>query len=156
MTDQSQLIRWEIDARPGGQVARLTIDNDRKLNTLGSDLMRQFVAAIVELEQVPDLRAVVLAAEGTRAFIGGADIREMADLGPISARRFISRIHGCCGALRNLPVPVIAEIGGFTLVPGWRSRPPAICGWLQTRPRSGCRRCGSAYRRWWRPLCCRC
>ena len=118
MIDQSQLIRMEVEVRPGGKVARLTIDNDRKLNTFGSVLMSQFVAATAELECVPDLRAVVLAAEGTRAFIGGADIREMAELNPISARRFISRIHACCDALRNLPVPVIAEIGGVTFGAG--------------------------------------
>lgn len=118
MIEQTQFIRLEIEARPDGQVARLSIVNDRKLNTPGSDLMSQFVAATIELERMSDLRAVVLAAEGTRAFIGGADIREMVGLDPIAARRFISRIHACCDALRNLPVPVIAEIGGFTFGAG--------------------------------------
>ncbi len=39
----------------------------------------------------------------------------MASLNPESARTFITLLHGCCHALRELPVPVIARIQGYAL-----------------------------------------
>lgn len=61
---------------------------------------------------------MVLTGEGDRAFIGGADIGEMAQLDTKSARDFITCLHRCCAALRDLPVPVIARIAGYTLGAG--------------------------------------
>jgi hypothetical protein len=49
-----------------------------------------------------DLRAVVLTGKGEKAFIGGADISEMADLTPETAETFITGLHGASAALRRL------------------------------------------------------
>jgi enoyl-CoA hydratase/carnithine racemase len=103
-----------IEDRSGGTIARVIIDNDSKLNTLNSPLMEQLVAKLDTLVDCKRLRAVVLATAGQRAFIGGADITEMAQLNPVTARIFITWIHRCCDALRKLPVPVIARIQGYT------------------------------------------
>jgi enoyl-CoA hydratase len=80
--------------------------------------MDQFVSTISELSRNDELRAVVLTGEGDRAFIGGADIAEMAQLDTTSARDFITGLHECCAALRDLPVPAIARIAGYTLGAG--------------------------------------
>lgn len=53
-------VRTTIDERAGGSVARVVIDNERKLNVLNSALMEQFVAAFEALEGDETLRAVVL------------------------------------------------------------------------------------------------
>ena len=106
------------EARAGGVVARVTICNAAKLNVLGSALMRELTEALTALSAREELRAVVLAGEGSRAFIGGADIREMAGLNPASARAFITLLHGVCDAVRRCPVPVIARMQGFTLGAG--------------------------------------
>jgi enoyl-CoA hydratase len=42
----------------------------------------------------------------------------MAHLDVTSARAFITRVHRCCEVLRDLPVPVIARIDGYTLGAG--------------------------------------
>src|SRR5262249_20570846 len=64
----------------------------------------------------PELRALVLTGAGDRAFIGGADIREMSALAnPNDGRAFITRLHHCCDAIRAIPVPTIARINGLTL-----------------------------------------
>ena len=96
-------------------VARVTIDNQRKLNTLNSALMDDFVRAIEELAGDDELRAVVLTGAGDKAFIGGADIDQMSQLDPSTCEAFITRLHRCCEALRTLPVPVIARIQGYAL-----------------------------------------
>ena len=64
------------------------------------------------------LRAVMLRGAGDRAFIGGADITEMAKLDAGSARAFITLVHRSCDVFRRLPVPVIARIQGWTLGAG--------------------------------------
>jgi len=102
----------------GGHIARLTIDNAAKLNTLNRALMVEIVEAIERLEVDAALRLVVLRGAGERAFVGGADITELAGLDQDSARDFITLVHRCCDGFRRLAVPVIARIDGYALGAG--------------------------------------
>jgi enoyl-CoA hydratase/carnithine racemase len=111
-------VHVDVEPREAGVIARVTIDNATRLNILGSALMAEFVAAITALGAREDLRAVVLTGAGERAFIGGADIREMAGLDGVGAREFIAQLHRMCAALRDLPVPVIARVNGYALGAG--------------------------------------
>jgi enoyl-CoA hydratase/carnithine racemase len=59
---------------------------------------------------------VVIASDKPRAFVGGADMREMAALGnPAAARAFISTLHAMCESIRELPVPSICAISSWCL-----------------------------------------
>jgi enoyl-CoA hydratase len=113
-------VRVERLVRPeGGEVARVTIAHEAKLNTLNTPLMRCLVAAMAELSALDSLRAVVLTGAGPKAFVGGADIREMAAIPDgATATGFIEQVHACCAAMRDCPVPVIARINGWTLGAG--------------------------------------
>jgi enoyl-CoA hydratase len=102
----------------GGHLARVTIDNAAKLNTLNRALMVEIVETVERLEADPDLRLVVLRGAGERAFVGGADLAELAALDRDSARDFIALVHRCCDGFRRLPVPVIARIDGYALGAG--------------------------------------
>ncbi|MBA3811359.1 MAG: enoyl-CoA hydratase/isomerase family protein [Caulobacteraceae bacterium] len=107
------------EARSGGAVAFVTLDNAAKLNVLNSTVMGAFVQAFETLAAEDDLRSIVLTGAGDRAFVGGADVDEMASLsGPEAARAFIGKVHRCCAAVRAAPVPVIARIGGHALGAG--------------------------------------
>jgi len=108
----------KIDQRARGSIAYLTLDNRAKLNTLDSALMRAFIGAVEGLAVRDDLRALVLAGAGDKAFIGGANIPEMAALDRASAKDFITLVHRSCDCLRKLPVPVIAAINGYALGAG--------------------------------------
>ena len=102
------------DERERGVVAYLTINNARHLNAMNSPLMDAFVATMAELAADERLRAVVLSGAGPKSFIVGADINEMAGIKDAAqATAFITRLHQCCEAIRNLPVPVIARIHGY-------------------------------------------
>lgn len=107
-----------IEERKLSSVARVVLQNAAKLNTLNSHLMLSFVTELEALAKRDDLRAVVLTGEGDRAFIGGADIFEMATLDAEKAEAFITLVHRCCEALREMPVPVIARINGYALGAG--------------------------------------
>jgi enoyl-CoA hydratase len=109
----------EVEERPeGGRLARLTIDNAGKLNSLNRALMGEIVEGAAALAADPRLRLVILTGAGGRAFVGGADIAEIAALDHASARDFITMVHRCCDAFRRLPVPVIARIDGWALGAG--------------------------------------
>jgi enoyl-CoA hydratase len=111
------LVEYEAGPR-GGRVARLTIDNPGRLNSLNTGLMQEIVEKMAEVAADPELRLAILAGAGGRAFVGGADIDEIAGLDRAGARAFITLVHRCCAAFRNLPVPVIACIDGFALGAG--------------------------------------
>ncbi|MGE5269676.1 MAG: enoyl-CoA hydratase, partial [Thiohalocapsa sp.] len=107
------------EERPeGGHLVRLTIDNRAKLNALNRALMVELVEAIERLEADDGLRLVIVSGAGERAFVGGADIAELATLDPDSGRDFIAMVHRCCGGFRRLEVPVIARVDGYALGAG--------------------------------------
>src|SRR5438094_4244253 len=107
-----------IEERKPGTVARVTIENGAKLNTLDSHLMIAFVSELEALAKRDDLRAVVLTGAGEKAFIGGANIFEMTTLDREGAKGFIALVHRSCDCLRALPVPVIARVNGYALGAG--------------------------------------
>src|SRR5690348_2268892 len=109
----------QIEERPeGGHVARLTIDNAAKLNSLGRALMDEIIETADTVAADPRVRLLIVTGAGERAFVGGADISQIAALDRSSARDFITMVHRCCDAFRRLPVPVIARIDGYALGAG--------------------------------------
>jgi len=115
----SATVLLELTARgEEAQLATLTVSNESRLNCLESGLLAVFEERIRETETVENLRVVVLQGAGERAFIGGADVNELAELDAESARRYITSVHRVCQGLRDLPVPVIARIQGYCLGAG--------------------------------------
>lgn len=113
---QIQVSSQEVD---GGLIATVVIANPTRLNALNSGLMAEFVAAVSALGRDDRLRALIVTGASDRAFVGGADIKEMAVLGgPEAARAFIGRVHACCEAVRAVPVPTIARLNGYTFGAG--------------------------------------
>ncbi len=111
--------RMDVRRTHESRVAHVAVDHDAKLNTLNPDLMRDFAATFAMLGEDETLRAVVLTGTGPRAFIGGADIGVMAAVqDPAEGAAFISLVHGCCRAVRDCPVPVIARVNGWCLGAG--------------------------------------
>jgi enoyl-CoA hydratase/carnithine racemase len=111
-------IEVTIEPRERGSVATLTIHNETKLNTLTRPLMMSLITGVETLAARRDLRALVVTGAGGKAFIGGANIDEMAQLDRSSAREYITLVHRTCDCLRRLPAPVIARIDGYALGAG--------------------------------------
>jgi enoyl-CoA hydratase len=112
------LIKTELETRAGGLVARITLDNPKKLNIFTRAALQDLVKAIKEIENNSRVRAIVITGAGEKAFVGGADLETLGSLDPISAREFIGLIHDACAALRDCPLPVIARINGWCLGAG--------------------------------------
>jgi enoyl-CoA hydratase len=118
MDSQRTVVLTLEDHDGRGCVARIVVDYQARLNILNSQLIRELTGAVNSLADNERLRVLILTGAGDQAFIGGADINEMAALDSSSARGFISRLHEACTAIRELPVPVIARISGYCLGAG--------------------------------------
>jgi enoyl-CoA hydratase len=100
------------DAR---NVATLTLRATGSLNIVGTPAITGIRAALDELAKDHSIRVLILRCASDKAFIGGADIKEMATLDQSTAERFISGLSGLCEAVRQFPVPVIARIPGWCI-----------------------------------------
>lgn len=103
----------EVQVERRGGLARVTLARP-PLNLLTPGLIAELGAAFDGLAAEPDLRLVVLAADG-RAFSAGVEVQAMRDLAPAAARAFIARLHATIRAVRACPVPVLARLHGHVL-----------------------------------------
>jgi enoyl-CoA hydratase/carnithine racemase len=103
-----------VDRDPRG-VVRLTICNAGPLNILGSAVINGVRAGLEVLATERHIRVLVIAGQGEKSLIGGADIKEMATLDQLSAEKFITGLRDLCEAARAFPAPVIARIPGWCL-----------------------------------------
>jgi enoyl-CoA hydratase/carnithine racemase len=102
-------IRLERD----GSVATVTLDRPAKLNSLTPLMLDQLEQAVRELDADAEVRVVILAASGDRAFCVGADINEWAALQPLDMwRRWVRRGHQVFDQWARLRQPVITAING--------------------------------------------
>jgi len=85
MTEAQEKVDVGIEARAQGRIAWVRMDNQRRLNAGSSHLVAQLQVVFENLADDADLRAVVLTGAGDQAFMAGADLNELASLGPDSA-----------------------------------------------------------------------
>jgi enoyl-CoA hydratase/carnithine racemase len=110
--DEPQVL-WERQ----GAVGIATLNRPHALNALTVELLEQLEQYASEAERDPDVRALVIAGGGERAFCVGADLktldREYED--GSGADKLVDVLHRVYGRLERLGRPVIAAVHGFCL-----------------------------------------
>jgi enoyl-CoA hydratase len=96
-------------------LAVVTVDRPKVLNALNVETLTELSEAFEELAADHEIRVILLAGAGDRAFVAGADIRELATLTPEEGRAFSLRGQGIFRRIETLGKPVIACIQGFAL-----------------------------------------
>jgi enoyl-CoA hydratase len=104
-----------IDVTRDGAVATVTVNAPERLNALSTDLLTELDAAFREIGPDDGVRAVIFTGAGDRAFIAGANIKEMATKSRDEALAFARLGHAVASAIEGLPQPVIAAVNGFAL-----------------------------------------
>jgi enoyl-CoA hydratase/carnithine racemase len=90
-------------------VATITMNRPEKRNALSSEMMRELNDALRALSAEPDVRAIVLAANGP-AFSAGHDLRELVD-GDINRYRAVFDLcTELMETIQAIPQPVIARV----------------------------------------------
>lgn len=106
-----QNIKVVVDER----IAVVTINRPRSLNSLNTETIRELGAVFDELTADENVLGVILTGAGDRSFIAGADINELSQKDPESARAFALLGQAVCDKIENCPKPVIAAVNGFAL-----------------------------------------
>jgi enoyl-CoA hydratase/carnithine racemase len=114
MTDHKTFRHAAIHINAEG-IATLTISAAGSLNILGTPVMNDLTDAVETLSRSTDVRVLIVRGTGDKGLIGGADIKEMAELTRESGERFISLLRKLCDSLRHFPAPVIARMPGWCL-----------------------------------------
>lgn len=96
-------------------VALLTINRPKALNALNTEVLRELQVALAALDEDIQVKTVVLTGAGEKAFVAGADIAEMAQMGPAAALELSRQGQQVLLAIERMRKPVIAAVNGFAL-----------------------------------------
>src|SRR5580658_5832158 len=94
-----------------GPTLVLTLDHP-PVNVLSRAVLDALEERLTEAEADPEVRVVVLASAAEKAFAAGANIREMAPMGPPEALEHGGRGQAITRKIERLPLPVIAAVNG--------------------------------------------
>jgi enoyl-CoA hydratase len=95
--------------------ATVTVSRPDKLNALNADTIRELHRAFRELASDPDVRGVIITGEGEKAFVAGADIAELARMGPIDGIDVSRQGQEAFRLLERMGKPVVAAVNGYAL-----------------------------------------
>ena len=97
-----------------GPVAIMTISAPKSLNALNSTILGEIGEYLDEFD-THKFRCLIITGDGEKSFVAGADISEMAPLGPQQGETFGRTGAGVFRQIETLPCPVIAAVNGFAL-----------------------------------------
>lgn len=96
-------------------IATLTINRPKALNALNSEVLTEIIQVTEDIDKNDEIQIVVVTGAGEKAFIAGADIKEMADKNSIEAQVFSELANTAFTKLSKLKQPVIAAVNGYAL-----------------------------------------
>jgi enoyl-CoA hydratase len=108
-----------VRARKEGHAGRITLARPEALNALTLEMIRAIDAALRQWAADPEVRLVLLDAEGDRAFCAGGDIAFVYHAGRAgdfaAGRTFWAEEYIVNVRLARFPKPVVALMGGFVM-----------------------------------------
>jgi enoyl-CoA hydratase len=108
----SDLISTEM--RDSG-VCVLTLSRPEALNALNIELLTLLRERLLGISKNPEVRVLVLRGAGDKAFVAGADIRQMQGMDRAQAAQFSRLGHAVCLLLEEMSKVTIAAVHGFAL-----------------------------------------
>ena len=92
----------------------ITIERPEALNALNSQVLDELNSTFANID-LETTRVVLLTGSGTKSFVAGADISEMATLNNVEGARFGNKGNEVFRKIEIFPLPVIAVVNGFAL-----------------------------------------
>jgi enoyl-CoA hydratase len=96
-------------------VATLTVNRPQSLNSLNSEVLEELECAFYALDRDDAVRVVVLTGAGEKAFVAGADIKEMAEMTAYEGHAFALKGQRVMRSMERMKKPVIAAVNGYAL-----------------------------------------
>ena len=97
------------------RIAVVCVNRPDKLNALNRKTVDELDRAFVEAGARADVAAVILTGAGPKAFVAGADIKELSEQTPLSGRDYAAHGQGVLDRIESLEKVVIAAINGYAL-----------------------------------------
>jgi len=101
-----------------GSVATLTINRPDRRNAINNATVEEIDQALDQIEGTPELRVLILTGAGEKAFVAGADIKELDQRDTISGRTDTRRRQEVYTRIEQLEIPSIAAVNGWALGTG--------------------------------------
>jgi enoyl-CoA hydratase/carnithine racemase len=95
--------------------AEIVLDRPAAMNALSTAMAVTLAEVCAEVAADRSIRAVVLAAEGDRAFCVGADLKERNRMSDADFARQRPVFRRAFGGVRGLPQPTVAAVHGYAL-----------------------------------------
>ena len=107
----SELVTYTIT----DNVCTLIINRESALNALNIAVLEALKNSLEILSKDNSIFALIIQGAGEKAFVAGADIKEMQSLDKNGIKDFIELGHKVMNHIENFPCCVIAQIKGFAL-----------------------------------------
>jgi enoyl-CoA hydratase/carnithine racemase len=96
-------------------VALVTVDRQEAMNALDVAALTELRDRLREVAEDDGVRVVILTGAGEKAFVAGADIKYMSELGVDEAKAWGALGHEAGRLLETMAKPTIAAVNGFAL-----------------------------------------
>ena len=97
------------------RIGYITINRPEALNALSSQVLADLNEVLDQVENSEDIRGVIVTGSGEKAFVAGADIKEMDLMSPIQAFEYMTFANNTFTRLSDLRQPTIAVLNGYAL-----------------------------------------
>lgn len=99
-------------------LAYITINRPEAMNALSNALVEEFGAVFDLIAQDKDIRVLIITGAGEKAFMSGADIKELEKRDLVRGREETRRRQEVFNKITEMKIPVIAAVNGFALGAG--------------------------------------
>lgn len=96
-------------------IATVTINRPDKLNALNDDVLNELASTFKDIQIDEEIKAVVVTGAGEKAFVAGADIKELSSLGKRSGRMASQKGQQIFQLIEDTRKPVVAAVNGYAL-----------------------------------------
>ncbi|MGO9557155.1 MAG: enoyl-CoA hydratase/isomerase family protein [Syntrophobacteraceae bacterium] len=103
MTDLKEPVLYQKEEN----ITWITFNRPEALNALNTDVNLALTDCLNRAEADPEVRVVILKGSGDRAFVAGADIKEMMSMSAMEARAYALKSKLVTDRIWNLKKPVI-------------------------------------------------
>jgi len=93
----------------------ITINRPERLNALNVSTIEEIRNAFQEALDETAVKGIIITGSGDKAFVAGADIKEIAELNAMNGRKFSENGQEVLQTIENSEKPVIAAVNGFAL-----------------------------------------
>jgi enoyl-CoA hydratase len=93
----------------------IIINRPDKLNALNHETINELHQAFLSFQEDNEVKVILLTGSGEKAFVAGADIKELSELDLSSGKKYVLEGQRLMNLIENFNKPVIAVINGYAL-----------------------------------------